>query len=196
MLHQFRWWIFSYVTLTSALGILLGAVYGTLVSTRRIRGFSRHHWIYDLTVDGLTYAFILTHVRQEERVLLYRGFLRAFGLQQDGRFSYIVLSDVTRSYLRLAARGSATEGMGLQKVIGSSDAGGKALAPASWPHRKRLKSLFVIEGEDIANAVFDILETPAQPVSKKVLRTLVLEEAKKIGLKLTDSQIDEILGVL
>lgn len=196
MLHRFRWWIFAYVTATSAAGIGLGALYGWLVSSRRIRGFSRHHWIYDLTVDGLTYAYVLTQVRQEERVLLYRGFLRAFGLQQDGRFSYIVLSDVTRSYLRLSTSGSETEGMGLKKVIGSSASGGNVVTPVDASPRKRLKSLFVIEGEDIANAVFDILETPAQPVSKAALRALVQEEAKKIGLELTESEIDEIIGAV
>ena len=163
-------------------------LYGWLVSSSRIRGFSRHHWIYDLTVDGLTYAYVLTHVRQEERVLLYRGFLRAFGLLQDGRFSYIVLSDVTRSYLRLSTSGSETEGMGLTKVIGSSAVGGAVVTPVDVSPRKRLKSLFVIEGQDIANAVFDILETPARPVTKEALRALVQEEATKIGLELTDTQ--------
>jgi len=95
MVRQFRWWIFAYVAFTCGAGVAFGALYGWLVSSRRIRGFSRHRWVYDLSVDGLTYAYVLTNVRQEELVLLYRGFLRAFGLQQDGRFSYIVLTDVT-----------------------------------------------------------------------------------------------------
>lgn len=196
MMHEFRWWIFVYVVMTSAAGIGLGALYGWLVSTRRIRGFSRHHWIYDLSVDGLTYAYVLTHVRHEERVLLYRGFLRAFGLQHDGRFSYIVLSDVTRAYLNLVKTGSETAGLGVRKVIGSSSPEGAVLLPTDPAPRKRLKSLFVIEGEDIANAVFDILETPAQPVSKEVLRTVVIEEAKKIRRELSDAEIEEILRAL
>lgn len=193
MVRQFRWWIFAYVAFTCGAGVGLGALYGWLVSSRRIRGFSRHRWVYDLSVDGLTYAYVLTNVRQQELVLLYRGFLRAFGLQQDGRFSYIVLTDVTRSYLKLAPTGSGTVGIASPRVMGSSTPGGGVAIPSDAAPRKRLKSLFVIEGEDIANAVFDILETPAEPVSKDALRKLVEEEASKIGLHLSQSELEEIL---
>lgn len=183
MFHRFRWWILAYVVVTSAIGAVLGAAYGWLVSTRRIRGFARHRWIYDLSVDGLTYAYVLTHVRQDHNVLMYKGFLRAFGLQQDGRFSYIVLTDVTRLYLSLDAHGSVTSGMSIQRVIGSSAPGGNVNVPTDPQPKKRVKSLFVIEGEDIANAVFDILATPAEPLSTDKFLKLVEEIRKELATR-------------
>lgn len=180
MLHQFRWWIFSYVMVTSLMGAGVGAGYGWLVSTRKMRGFARHRWIYDLSVDGLTYAYVLTNVREGKHVLMYKGFLRAFGLQQDGRFSYIVLTDVTRLYLSLEEEGSITSGMHVQKVIGSSTPGDKVSVPTDPTPKKRAKSLFVIEGEDISNAVFDIFETPAAPLKPAELRKLIEELTAEI----------------
>jgi len=182
MLLRFRWWIAGYVMATSLMGAGVGALYGWLVSTRKMRGFARHRWIYDLSVDGLTYAYVLTHVREGKHVLMYKGFLRAFGLQQDGRFSYIVLTDVTRLYLSLEVAGSITSGMHVQKVIGSSTPGGTVSVPTDPTPKKRAKSLFVIEGEDISNAVFDIFETPAAPVKPEELHKL-LDEIKAEILK-------------
>lgn len=189
---KYRWSIFSYVLATSAGGVLLGALYGMVVSKGKFRGLSRHPWVYDLSVDGLTYAYILTHVRHEERVLMYKGFLRAFGLQADGRFSYIVLTDVTRMYMTLGEHGSETSGTGGQKVIGASTSGQVVLPTEPTMPRKRRHSAFVIEGEDIANAVFDVLETPAKPIHWDALRTMVTEEAGKIGYELTVEALKRI----
>jgi len=142
--------------------------------------FARHRWIYDLSIDGLTYAYVLTNVREGKHVLMYKGFLRAFGLQQDGRFSYIVLTDVTRLYLSLEAAGAVTSGMHVQKVIGSSAPGGKVSVPTDPSPKKRAKSLFVIEGEDISNAVFDIFETSAVPLAPAELEKLVKELTEEL----------------
>lgn len=193
MMRQFRWWILSYVLGTAGLGIILGALYGYVVAKGKFRGFSRHSWIYSLSVDGLTYAYVLTNVSFEDRVLMYKGFLRAFGLQQDGRFSYIVLTDVTRMYMKLAPAGSETSGMELQKIIGASSPGQVILPAEPSKPKKRLQSLFVIEGEDVSNAVFDVLETEAQAVGAEELRKLLKQEAGAIGLELSDQEIDEII---
>lgn len=181
----FRWWIFGYVLTTAAAGVGLGAIYGSIVSTGRLRGLSRHSWVYDLSVDGLTYAYVLTHVSHEDRVLMYKGFLRAFGLQTDGRFSYIVLTDVTRMYLTLGKDGPETSAASAQKVIGSSASGQVVLPTEPATPRRRRHSVFVIEGEDVANAVFDVLETPAEPIPWADLRAMVSEEAGKLGYELT-----------
>jgi hypothetical protein len=194
MLHRYRWWVLAYVTGTSGVGIFLGYCYGKLSAARRIRGLSRHPWVHALKVEGLTYGYVLTHVRHEDRVLMYKGFLRAFGLQQDGRFSYIVLTGVTRFYLELGENGSETSRLETQKVIGgSTPAGVVTPVVAAAPHR-RVESLFVIEGEDIANVVFDILELEAKPVPDDELRRIVTEEAAKIGLFLGEHEIDQIVG--
>lgn len=193
MMKQFRWWILLYVLGTAASGIFLGALYGYMIAKGKFRGFSRHSWIYALSVDGLTYAYVLTNVSFEDRVLMYKGFLRAFGLQQDGRFSYIVLTDVTRMYTNLAATGSETSGMELQKVIGASSPGQVILPAEPTKPKKRLQSLFVIDGADVSNAVFDVLETEAEAVGSEELRQLLKQEAGAIGLELSDQEIDEII---
>lgn len=193
MLVRFRWWIFVYVLASSTAGVGLGAVYGKLVSSGRLRGMSRHPWVYDLSIDGLTYAYALTHLKHDERVLMYKGFLRAFGLQQDGKFSYIVLSDVTRMYMRLSPEGSETSGADGQRVIGNSSPGHVILPTAPTQPRKRRHSLFVIEGEDVANVVFDVLETAVSAVPAKELREIVVESAAEIGLVLTDEEIEAII---
>lgn len=193
MLVQFRWWIYSYVLLTSGAGVLLGYAYGALVSSGKLRGLSRHPWVYDLSIDGLTYAYVMTHVKHEERLLMYKGFLRAFGLQEDGRFSYIVLSDVTRMYMQLAPGGSETSGADGQRVIGNSTPGTVILPREPAQPRRRRHSVFIIEGEDVANVVFDVLETPVQPLPAEELRRVVLDSAATIGYVLTDDEVDAIV---
>lgn len=192
MVRRFRGWIFLYVVATAAIGIVLGGFYGWLIVRRKIRHFSRHRWIYDLSIDGLTYAYVLTHVRHDDRILMYKGFLRAFGLQQDGKFSYIVLSDVTRMYLVLGKDASFTSASEVQKMIGASTPGEVVLPSEPTRPKKRVQSLFVIEGEDIANSVFDILETDARALDREALRELVRQEAAAIGLELSESEIDDI----
>jgi hypothetical protein len=193
MMRQYRWWIFSYIVGTSAAGIALGALYGSLSAKGRFRGFSKHPWIYALSVDGLTYAYVLTNLSYEDRILMYKGFLRAFGLQQDGRFSYIVLTDVTRMYMKLSATGSETSGSDLQKMIGASTPGKVVLPTESTKPKKRLQSLFVIDGTDVANAVFDVLETDAEALDANELRKVLLEEAAAARVQLSEEQIAEIL---
>ena len=136
---------------------------GFLVSRGRLRRLSRHPWVHDLHVHGLTVAYVMTHLKHEERYLMYRGFLRAFGLQKDGRFSYIILSDVTRAYLRLEEKASITSGLHEHRTIGQSVPGNRVPLPnAPGKRQARQKSMFVIEGEDTANVVFDILAAPTE----------------------------------
>lgn len=194
MLHSYRWWIFAYVMGSSAGGIALGGLWGWLIATRRIRGFSRHGWIYDLSVDGLTYAYVLSTVAHDDKILMYKGFVRAFGLQQDGKFSYLVLSDVTRLYLRLSDEGSLTSEEAHQRVIGASSSGAVIAPTESTRPKRRVQTLFVIEGADIANVVFDRLATDAEAVSISDLRKLLAEESASLGSKLSEAEIDEILG--
>lgn len=183
MLFAFRWWILAYVLSTAFVGAGIGGAYGLLIVKRKTRGLSRHSWIYALNVEGLTYAYVLTKVREEDRILLYKGFLQAFGLRQDGRFSYIVLINVTRLYLKLDEAGSVTSGEDIQRAIGQSSPSAISVPAEPRKRRTRLHSLFVIEGEDIANAVFDILETSAEAVGAKELDAIVKEEEKAVELE-------------
>ena len=178
---------------TRPFGLLLGYSYGRASALPFQRGLARHPWVYGLSTKGPTYAYVMTHVRQDDRVLMYKGFLRAFGLRQDGRLSYLALSDVTRLYMVLASDGSVTSGMDEQRAIGASSPNSIVLPSELGAPRKRVRSLFVVEGEDVANAVFDVLETAAEPVSAEQMRRVIREESAAIGLLLTEDAIDEFV---
>jgi len=192
MLGRYRWWIFAYVLTLCAAGIGLGAAYGWITTKRRIRGLSRHPWVHDLRTDGLTYAYVMTHIRQDDRILMYKGFLRAFGLQQDGRFSYVVLSEAARMYMTLGAEVAETSSAERQRTIGASSPGAVVSPSEPTKPRRRVHSIFVIEGEDIANVVFDVLATEARAVSPEELRQMIREEGAEIGLVFSEEELDEL----
>lgn len=156
MLAMYRWAIVGYAFLTCIMGIGAGYLYGRLVSSKKISALTRHPWIYDLGADGLTYAYVMTHVRQEERVLMYKGFLKAAGLRVDGRFSYLILRDVTRYYMSLETEAPRTSAAEHHKRIGESQRPGDDPSRPNHDAIASSRSLF-IEGEDIANAMFEKL---------------------------------------
>lgn len=98
----------------------------------------------------------MTHVRQEKRILIYQGFLKQFGLQRDGRFTYIVLTEARRGYMILDDNAPITTGAEHWRRIGDAPA---SISKATFTERSMERSLsyFVIEGEDVANVVFDRL---------------------------------------
>lgn len=157
-LHQYRWWILAYVLASAGLGVGTGYTTGRLAVAGRLRGLTQHGWVYELSVgDNLTVAYVLTHIRQDDRVLMYQGFLKSFGLQKDGRFAYIILTDAVRGYMQLGPDGPQTRGQHAWKPIGQSGVGIPAGSEMRRKYSRRERSYFVVEGEDIANAVFDRL---------------------------------------
>jgi hypothetical protein len=196
MLQRYRWWIFGYVITTSIVGGVGGAICGTLVVRRKIRGFTKHPWVYDLSVDELTYAYVMTNVAHAGRIVMYKGFLRAFALQQDGRFSYIVLTYATRFYMLLDEKYPVTSGVGEQRVIGQSSPAPAIAGPSEKSrHRQRVRSYFVIEGEDVANVVFDKLAVDTDAMETEAFKKLVREEARKLGLTLAEEDIGWVTKV-
>ncbi|MEP7347673.1 MAG: hypothetical protein ABI877_20555 [Gemmatimonadaceae bacterium] len=179
MFQAFGVQIFLYVMGTCAIGASLGAAYGKLVSSKRFNKFTKHAWVYDLAADGLTYAHVMTNVRQGNLVLMYKGFLRAAGLRLDGKFSYLVLRDVTRYYMRLDDAGPVTSEPAHQRPIGQST--GTATDQILVDHQRVPSSaLFVIEGEDLQNVVFERLAVRSERVSSKEFSAIVTEESRKL----------------
>lgn len=154
-LQTYRWWIFGYVIGTAAMGVLAGSAVGKLVVAGPLRRLAQHTWIYDLSVgDNFTVAYVLTHVRQDDRILMYQGFLKSFALRRDGKFSYIVLTDARRGYMRLGEF-PTTSSRDAWRAIGGS--GLSISSSVEKNYKRRDRSYFIIEGEDVANAVFDRL---------------------------------------
>lgn len=153
-----RWWIFGYQLFAQLLGIGLGWMTGWIAMRLRMKSLMQHTWIYDLSVDdNLTVAYVMTHIRQDDRILMYQGFLRSFALQRDGRFSYIVLTDAARGYMRLGEDAPTTSGVNEWQTIGGTSEPRAGPLATRMLQSRREKTVFVIEGEDIANAVFDRL---------------------------------------
>jgi hypothetical protein len=96
--------------------------------------------------ETMTFAYVLTDTSHDERFMIYRGVLRAFGISKDGKPNYLVLSNTLRSYMLLDAAKPATSEW--RRIGGSSD------GTPSLPGPK-LSSYFVISGEHIVNVVFD-----------------------------------------
>lgn len=100
--------------------------------------------------DGLrtiTVTYALTDISHEERHLIYRGFLKAFGISKEGKPLYLVLSNAMRAYMLLGGNEPRTTRE--WQVIG-----GSGEAPLDLPG-PRLSSYLVVSGEHITNVMFD-----------------------------------------
>jgi hypothetical protein len=155
-------WIFLYVITTSGAGYLLGKAGAMAVLRGWFRGLAKHQWVYSLVaVDrrgGPVHVFVLTDIRQDERLLMYRGFLREFYVAPDGRIAYLVLTEALRYYLLLAKDAPTTSPEADWKPVGAAAPianPGASGAGAPRPHSERLLSYLVIDGKDIANVTFD-----------------------------------------
>lgn len=142
--------VFFYVTLSSGLGYGYGRGAGALVSRGWFRNLSPHPWAQELLPAEekvVTFAYVLTNIREGNRILLYRGFLDDFALDREGQISYLVLRSTERVYMELQKDEAVVKRD--PHLIGSSANTG-ALEPAETESR-----IFLIEGEDIENVVFD-----------------------------------------
>ena len=112
-------------------------------------------------VQTITIAYALTDISHDQRHLIYRGFLKAFGISKDGKPLYLVLSGAERSYMLLHDPHPATHAG--WRIIGSSSDG----IPAS--PGPRLSSYLVVSGDHITNVVFDRHAFTQTPVGVRAL---------------------------
>lgn len=147
-----RWWILAYFLGTSGFGLLIGFITGVLIVTGPFRFLAKHSWIYDL-VDlddsSFTLAYVLTNIRTDDRILMYRGYLQEYCFTPEGKISYLVLMGCSRYYMKLENKKPITTAAKDWLVIGQSSDG--LMTDGS----EKQWSFMVIEGEDIANVVFD-----------------------------------------
>jgi len=117
----------------------------------------------------VTVAYVLTDIAHEQRYLIYRGFLKAFGISKEGKPLYLVLSNTMRSYMVLAEfapRTSSTEGWYL---IGTTS---ETATDLPGP---RLSSYLTVSGDHINNAVFDRHVFRQTPAGLRRLETVYAE---------------------
>ncbi|MFO0934154.1 MAG: hypothetical protein U1E39_15810 [Planctomycetota bacterium] len=109
-----------YVLVSAGLGLGIGASTARW-GMRYLGRFLRHSWVQDCTPSAakseITYAHVLTKVRSDGRALAYRGILTHFGLTDDGKFSYVLLRNPRRFYIKLGEKAEVTPD---SQVIGST----------------------------------------------------------------------------
>lgn len=137
------------------LGFVLGRWGGAPLIRGPFRGLIRHAWVYSLAaVDGkkthYSWAYVLTKTTHEGRSLCYRGALTHFGLDDDGKFTYVVLSAPARFYLKLESEGIHTTPA--VEIGQSRHSQLEGVAPDRQPASK--DRWIHIGGEAIENVVF------------------------------------------
>ncbi len=132
-----------------------------------IQLFWKHKWTYDLTVENRDgnplLVFVLTRIRHEHRVLIYRGFLREFFVASNGQISYLVLKGVSSYYLLLNDHSAVTSEREDWHRIGGGHrtSGSEPFLPfpdTEVELRDDKEGYMVIHGQDIENVIFDRMD--------------------------------------
>lgn len=171
--------VLVYLTISCAAGLSLGLWTGTRIVAGKIRVPGRHQWLNQLKVAGhrpFTVAYVMTRVRQDERILMYRGFLRDFGVASDGRFSYLILTDAVRYYMLLQERAAQTSPRKDWLKIGDSDRPldqSFAVRGDLPTQADRASNTLAIDGDEIANVVFDEYRLAGAAVTPDEVRKLI-----------------------
>lgn len=137
------------VVLTSA-GYLAGRAIGWLVVRGPLRFLARHRWIYDLIEArqanrGFVVAYVLSHIKEGEKIIMYRGHLEEFYFAPDGSIAYLILKNCYRYYMQLED--------GLPKTTHSEKVW--PLLPQKHNADSTDAYYMMIEGKEIANVVFE-----------------------------------------
>lgn len=153
--------LLGYVVATALVGLGAGWCAAWLIVFGLFRFLATHQWAYDIIrgargSDKAVTAFVMTSTVENNRVLMYKGRLQEFYLNSEGQFSYVVLRNCSRYYM---------------KFEGDSPTTGEQLplfSPEAQP--KRTWNYLIISGDKIANILFD--PTPDIQQSPKGLQAL------------------------
>lgn len=171
--RKYIFWTLTYVFSASASGWLLGMGTGLLVIKGAFRFLVKHNWAYDLIgkiESGVAIAYVLTHVKCDNRHLMYKGGLKEFFIGPEGTISYLILTNAEKDYLFLN-----------EEFPGTS-------RDRPWRRIETPNAQLFIEGEDIVNVIFS--ETPMKNITDDDYRYLEEE------IKSSKKQIQDILVLL
>lgn len=119
----------------------------------------------------VTAVYVLTRTAHEGRILMYRGYLRAFGIRNDGTFTYLVLVQPLRLYMELTEVEAQTSPRSRWHAIATSTSADRSELPHAY---------LLVDGANIANVMFDRERMPT-PVSQAEFDAVVAEQNSVIS---------------
>jgi len=135
--------IVTYLFSTALFGLLLGCLVAVGVVRGPLRFLAMHKWIYDIIDSGrkggIVTAYVMTNIKENSRVLMYRGRIHELFLTKEGKISYLILKNCAKFYMTFGSDGLSTS----KQMELFSDQGSRI-----WDYLQ-------IEGANIANILFD-----------------------------------------
>ncbi|MDI4666370.1 hypothetical protein K9U40_18870 [Xanthobacter autotrophicus] len=132
-----------YSIIISIAALLLGWAGAWLVRSGCLGSLSRYPWTNELLNKrgGVVTAYVMTKTEGNNCVLMYKGVLNDFYLNEDGSFSYIVLQNCSRYVMDFNH--------------GAPNVGDQMKLFKEEELLKRRWNYLAIEGDNIANVLFD-----------------------------------------
>jgi hypothetical protein len=91
-----------YLIATAILGFLLGCGFAWAVANGWLPFLATHKWLNEVARSmhsGLVTAYVMTMMKENNRVLMYKGILSEFYLKPEGTFAYVVLKRCSKFYM-------------------------------------------------------------------------------------------------
>lgn len=181
----------TYLLLTTAAGYVLGLLWSAGVVKKYLPSFCQHRWIRDIVVednDTLTWAYVLTKIEFDGRIIMYRGAVKEFFATSDGTISYLILANAMRYYMVLDSDTPNTTAVRDWKPIGEAS---RAERKIQTPIGNILWSNLLIEGSDITNVLFERTKAPKSSQDIDSVRAIIKRrKAEKAKQQLQPSTTD------
>lgn len=172
-------WGLWYLTVATILGGGAGIVYSRSVVLGPAEALAQYPWAYLISpapaksvwktikrllgLDDVRYPYfanVVTKIKENENILVYRGEIEDFGIGRSGELRYLALSAPERCYLQLEGDGAAIDHD--WHTIGSSSEADSGQYPTTGRH------LFFVEGRDVEHVVFSSSETGIAATEEEV----------------------------
>lgn len=135
-----------YIVFTALAGLGAGCLFSWAITRGLLQFLATHKWINQVMWSmkkGLVTAYIMTTIKENKRVLMYKGILAEFYLSPDGKFTYLILKSCSRFFMKFEEDAPTTT-VQLQ------------LFGAGQDHRpQQIWDYLLIDGSNVANVLFD-----------------------------------------
>lgn len=180
--------IFTYMAAACGVAFLGGVVSGLAIVSGKGRAFAKHRWAYvlvpdesfsdftrrlwkDLTGAAATgveteyFANVVTRIRRDGNILVYRGEIRDYGVGENGCLSYVALMAPERCYMKLPLQLQARIDHNWHTIGTSQQSGsGPGSVSSGGEH------IFLVDGDDIEHVVFTSVEMEKTEEHEELLK--------------------------